>query len=150
MSQNKKSKDEVVDGAKVAAQILSRMGGEAKERIIQAISQVEPELVVKIQENMFRFDDLVDVAPKGLQRLLAEVKHEDVVLSLKKASIEVKQVLLDNMSQRKRELVEGDVKTLPPTRKTEVDEAQRRILAKVEELRAAGVLQTQSKNDVWA
>lgn len=150
MDSKKKTEDEAIDGAKVAAQIISRMGAENKKRVLQAIAEREPKLSIRIQESMFQFNDLASITAKGIQRLLAEVKHEDVVLSMKRASNEVQETLLSNMSERKRELVSDDVKSMPPVRTSEVEEAQRRILEKVEELRTTGAIQTKDKKDVWA
>lgn len=150
MSPKRKTEDEAIDGAKVAAQIISRMSSDAKKRVLEAINEREPRLSIKIQESLFHFDDLASITAKGIQRLLAEVKHEDVVLSMKRASDEVKDILLSNMSERKRDLVVDDANSMPPVRTSEVEEAQRRILEKVEELRTKGAIQTKDKKDVWA
>ena len=144
-----KSEDTVVDGPKLAAQILSRLAPEQQSKLMQAISEASPQIAQKIEENLFSFEDIADLTPQGLQAVLKEVEHKDLVVSLKTASNEVKKTILQNLSQRKQQMVQEDLAALPPTRVTEVKEAQIRIVRKVDDLRSRGVVRTQSKHDVW-
>lgn len=145
----KKDEDEAVDGPGIAAQILNRMSSENKARIVKSIQQSNPELATKIEEKLFNFEEIADLTPQGMQLLLKEVAHADVVLSLKKASPHVKSALMQNISERKQQMLEEDFINLPPVKLTDVENAQRRILFKLDELRKAGLIRTQSKNDVW-
>lgn len=135
-------RDEQVDGPAVAAQILNRMNTSTKDRLVAKIRMSEPVLATKIEQNLFNFDDIADVTPQGLQVLVKSVDHDDIVLSLKIASPGAKSALLDNMSERKRKMVEDDFISLRPTRLIEVEEAQRRIMLKLDELRKAGLVRT--------
>ncbi len=143
------NEDEKVDGPRIAAQILKSMAVSKKERLVQAIEQKAPRLAEKIAENLFRFDDIADLTPQGVQVLIKEIEHDDLVLSFKLASTGVKNIFLKNMSERKRALTESDIDALPPVKKSEVEEAQKRILAKLDILRTQGLIRTQSPNEVW-
>ena len=143
------SKDEPVDGAKIAAQIISRMKPAQRERIMQAINAQAPEVAEKIQDKTINFDFIAELTEKGAQVLIQEVDHKDLVVALKTASAKVKDMLFKSMSERKRGMVEGDYADLPPMKLSDIDEAQRRILNKLEELQAAGRIRSQSMDDVW-
>ncbi len=145
-----KPKDEPVDGAKVAAEILKRMPSKDQKRLVQAIKDEAPQIAVKIEERLYNFDDLTELSPKSVQTLIAQVSHSDLVLSLKTASEGVKNVLFANMSDRKRRQVEDDFAALAPARISDVEAAQRRILDKMEELKKTGVVISTGKKDVWA
>jgi len=141
--------DEAVDGPKVAADILSRMKPAVQARLQKAIEAVDPAIAQKIADNIIRFDSIIELNTKGLQVLLKEIPHQDLVLSLKTASQTVKDILFNNMSERKQTMVREDLAALPPTRLSEIEQAQRRIVMKMDELRTSGAIRTDSKNDVW-
>lgn len=145
----KDDSEESIDGASIAAQILNRMPSANKERIVRAIQTSAPEIAIKIEANLFNFEEIADLTPQGAQLLMKEVKHEDLLLSLKRASANVKKILFEGVSERRLQIIQEDFERLPPTRLSEVEDAQRRILEKLDELRKAGLIRTQSKNDLW-
>ena len=141
--------DEKVNGPRVAAQILRNMKLSNKDRIVNEIEKRAPRLAQRITDNLFRFDDITELTPQGVQTLIKEIDHDDLILSFKLASDKVKDVFLKNMSERKRGMVQSDVESSPPARKADVEEAQKRILIRLEELRSQGAIRTQSPNEVW-
>lgn len=145
----KKSQDEAIDGAKVAAQIINRMKENNKTKIIARIKATNPDIAQRIEEKMFRFDDIADLTDQGVQLLIKEIDHQSLVISLKTASAEVKEMLFKNMSERKKIMVEDDFINLPPMRLSEVETAQRSILNRLDQLRTAGAIRTNDVNDVW-
>ena len=144
-----RSEDERVDGPKIAAQILKNMNLSNKEKIVKAIEAREPGLAKKINENLLNFDDILELTPQGVQTLIKEVEHGDLVLSFKLASADVQTLLLRNMSERKKAIVKSDFEDLGPVRKSDAEDAQRRILDKLDDLRVSGLIRTQSSNDMW-
>ena len=144
-----KSPDETVDGPAVAAKILNSMRPQNRERLVKAIQGSNPDLAVKIEEKLFNFEEIADLQPAGVQLLIKEVEHRDLVLSLKTASANVKKVLFENMSERRQQIVSEDFSALPAVKLREVEDAQRRIMQKLAALRTSGLLRTQSKNDIW-
>ncbi len=147
--QDDKSPDEVVDGPSVAAKILNSMRPQNRERIVKAIQGANPTLATKIEEKLYNFEEIADLQPTGVQILIKEVEHRDLVLSLKTASEKVKKILFENMSDRRQQIVNEDFANLPQVKLRDVEDAQRRIMQKLSALRTAGLLKTQSKNDIW-
>lgn len=141
--------DEKVDGAKIAAEILTRMPTPHREKVMKAIEKADPEIAVKVTEKMFNFSDIASLTPQGAQVLINAIEHKDLVISLKTAAPEVKEIFFGNMSERKAEMVREDFRALPKVRVSDVEDAQRRILKILDELRSSGQIRTQSKNDIW-
>ncbi|RMD87540.1 MAG: hypothetical protein D6808_01245 [Candidatus Dadabacteria bacterium] len=141
--------EEYVNGPKIAADIMKLMDMRRKTEIFKKIEQRAPHIAKKINENMFDFNDIADLTPKGVQMLISEVAHSDLVLSFKLASTETQQVLLSNMSARKKKMLQSDFEALGSVRRSEVEAAQRRILEKLDELRTKGLVTTQNANDMW-
>jgi len=111
--------------------------------------QKAPKLTERVEENINDFGTITALNDRGMQVLLHEVAERDVVLSLKLAEPEVREHILKNMSPRKRILIEEEVSLLPPVRKSEVTDAQRRIMATVEKLRTSGQVLTDDEKDIW-
>jgi flagellar motor switch protein FliG len=128
------SKDETIDGAKIAALILSRMPSRDQERIMSSIQAANPTIAAKLEDSLFNFDRIAQLNDHAVQDLLKEIPHRDIVISLKAAGDQVKEKLLENMSESKQRLVQDDFSSLPPMRISDVQAAQRRILRKLEEL----------------
>ncbi len=143
------NEDEKVNGPRIAAQILKNMKLSSKEKIVKAIEKRSPGLAKSINDNLFRFDDIIELTPQGVQTLVKEVEHDDLVLSLKLASPKAKEVILQNMSERKKNLVESDFESLGQVRKSEVEDAQKRILGILEQLRSQGLVRSQATSEVW-
>ncbi len=144
------TEDEKVDGPKVAAAILNRMNPADKERLMSAIKGKAPLVAKKIEQNVLAFQDIATLAPQGIQLLIKEISHEDLVHSLKAAEVEVKEALLSNMSQRKRASVEEDLASVSANPNShEAQEAQRNIIRKLDELRTKGLIRSFGKQDVW-
>jgi len=132
------SKDETVDGAQIAALILSRMPADAQDRIFQRIQSSHPQIAAKLGDHLYNFEKIAELGNVAVQDLLKDVPHRDLVVSLKAASNKVKAKLLENLSETKQRLVEDDFSSLPPMRVSDVQAAQRRILKKLEELYPEG------------
>jgi flagellar motor switch protein FliG len=144
-----KQKDEKIDGAKIAADILKALPTAKRERLLQSVAQQAPALSIKISDNLFNFNDIAKLTSKGVQTLIAAIDHKDLVLSFKTASEEVKEIFLNNMSERKAKLVNEDFLSLGKTKLSEVEDAQKKILKILDDLRTSGQIRSEDKKDIW-
>lgn len=128
------SKDEQIDGAQIAALILSRMPAATQERVVKAMHASSPAIARKVEDTLYNFDKISDIKSPTIQNLLQEVPHRDLVVSLKAAGEKTKEKIFDNLSETKQRMVEEDFESLPPMKVSDVQAAQRRILKKLEEL----------------
>jgi len=118
-----------VGGIKSAANILNFVDSSMEGEIMEAIKDADAELGQKIQDLMFVFDNLVDVDDRGIQALLREVSSETLVLALKGADEAMKEKIFSNMSKRAAEMMRDDLENKGPVRLSEVEGAQKEILA---------------------
>jgi flagellar motor switch protein FliG len=143
------SDSEDVDGPKVAAAILNKMQSSKKERLIQSIKASDPQIGARIEEKLYDFDKLLELTPQSLQLLLQSIPDHDLILALKTAGDAVTKTVYHNLSDRKAEYIKNEFENAPPVRISEVHNAQRRILAKLDELRETGGIKTLGSNDIW-
>ena len=131
-------KASVVGGLKRAADILNFLDTASESLILDEIREHDEPLGTRIQELMFTFENLLELDDKSAQRLLREVNNEQLVAALKGAPGEIKTLLLKNMSRRAAEALEEDLEAKGPMRVSEVEAAQKEILAIVRRLADEG------------
>ncbi|MBK1716702.1 flagellar motor switch protein FliG [Thiocystis violacea] len=132
------AKSSMIGGVQTAASILNYMESARESSIMDGVSQVDEDLGVRIQELMFVFGNLVDVDDRGIQTLMREITTESLVLALKGAEDELKDKIFRNMSKRAAEMLRDDLETKGPVRISDVEAAQKEILAVARRLADSG------------
>jgi len=125
-------------GIRTAAEILNFMSSNHEEGVLENVRQYDAELAQKIVDQMFVFENLLDLEDRAIQLLLKEVESEALIISLKGAQPALRQKFLSNMSQRAAELLAEDLDARGPVRVSEVETQQRRILQIVRNLAESG------------
>lgn len=134
-----KSRDEVVDGPRIAAQILNQMPEANRARLVEYMRERNPQLLGQVLKNIFSFEDIPTLSPQGIQRLIKESGHQDLVYAIYGADENVATALLVNMSQRKRDLINADLPLAANASDPELRQAKDRIVATLDKLRASGL-----------
>ncbi|HRK37724.1 MAG TPA: flagellar motor switch protein FliG [Burkholderiaceae bacterium] len=125
-------------GVKAAAEIINLMGSAVETGVIESIREHDPDLAQKIMDKMFTFEDLLKLDGKSVQMVLKEVASETLVLSLKGASQELRELILSNMSSRAADSMREDLESRGPVRLSEVEAQQKEILKIVRRLTDEG------------
>ncbi|MEO1576024.1 MAG: FliG C-terminal domain-containing protein, partial [Pseudomonadota bacterium] len=132
------SKTEKIGGEKVAAAIMNALSGEAEEAVTASFEARDAELLTRIQELMFVFENLMAVDDRGIQSLLREVSSEDLALSLKGADSKMQDKIYRNMSKRAAQMMAEDLEARGPVKLADVEAAQRNILEVARRMADAG------------
>lgn len=131
-------KSSSVGGVKVAATILNLLDSSTEARLTETIKGVDEDLGQRIQDLMFVFDNLADVDDRGIQTLLREISTDTLALALRGADPKVKDKLLRNMSKRAAEMLVEDMEAKGPVKISDVEVAQKDILATARRLAESG------------
>ena len=115
-------------GIRTAAEILNFMPTALEATVIEGVKAHDPDLAQKILDQMFVFDNLVDVDDRGIQLLLREIQSESLIVALKGVAEELREKIFKNMSQRAAETLKEDLEAKGPVRVSEVEAAQKEIL----------------------
>ena len=137
---NQNVQSSTVGGVKSAADILNFVDSSIEGEIMEAIKDADAELGQQIQDLMFVFDNLIDVDDRGIQALLREVSSETLILALKGAEEGMKEKIFSNMSKRAAEMMRDDLENKGPVRLSEVEGAQKEILAIARRMSESGEL----------
>jgi|HigsolmetaAR204D_1030405.scaffolds.fasta_scaffold00060_27 flagellar motor switch protein FliG len=131
-------KTSVLGGVKAAANILNLLDSSQEASVIEQIRKVDENLSNKIQDLMFVFDDLVDIDDRSMQEILRAVPSERLLIAMKGADEAVKEKIFQNMSQRAAAMLRDDLEAKGPVRLSEVEAAQKEILAIVRKMAENG------------
>ncbi len=126
-------------GVKTAAEILNNIGP-TSESVMDQLREENEELSDRITDLMFVFDNLIEVDDRGIQTLLREVSSENLTMALKGVSEELQAKIMKNMSKRASQMLADDMEAKGPVRLSEVEEAQKEILAVARRLETEGTI----------
>ncbi len=135
---NEQFKKTALGGSKAAAEILNFMGTSVETSVVESIREHDADLAQKIVDQMFVFDDLMEIDDKAMQLVLREVQGDALVIALKGASPELREKVFKNMSSRAAETLKDDLESKGPVRLSEVENQQKEILKIVRRLADEG------------
>jgi flagellar motor switch protein FliG len=125
-------------GVRTAAEIINLMKTQQEEAVIGAMRDYDGELAQKIIDEMFLFENLVEVDDRSIQRLLQDVESESLLIALKGAEQPLREKFLKNMSQRAADILRDDLANRGPVRMSQVENEQKAILLVVRRLAETG------------
>ncbi|MED3719378.1 flagellar motor switch protein FliG [Geobacillus stearothermophilus] len=125
-------------GIEAVVEVLNQVDRSTERTILEALEIQDPELAEEIKKRMFVFEDIVTLDNRAIQRVIREVDNNDLMLALKVASDEVKEIVFRNMSTRMAETFKEEMEYIGPVRLRDVEEAQSRIVAIIRRLEEAG------------
>ena len=139
-SNNSSAKSSSFGGLKAAAKIMNFTKTELEASVMGGLSELDPDLMQKIQDNMFTFENLTGVDNRGIQVLMRNVEPDLLMIGLKGASDVVKDKFFGNMSERARGMFRDDMEAKGPLRLADVEDAQKTIMRIARKLSDAGDL----------
>lgn len=125
-------------GIEAVVEVLNGVDRSTERTILEALEIQDPELAEEIKKRMFVFEDIVTLDNRAIQRVIKDVENDDLMLSLKVASEEVKEIVYKNMSKRMVDTFTEEMEFMGPVRLRDVEEAQSRIVAIIRRLEDAG------------
>ena len=134
------SKSSSFGGIKSAAAIMNKTKTDLERSVMDGLEELDVELMLKIQDQMFTFDNLATVDNKGIQVLMRNVEPDQLMVALKGAPEEVLMRFLDNMSERARGMFKDDMDARGPVRVADVEDAQKKIMRLARKLSDTGEL----------
>jgi len=138
ISGQKQGKNASIGGIKSVADVINYLEGGAETKVLQGIKTLDADLCEKIQEKMFVFENIYDMDGRSVQTLLRDVPTEVLMLALKGADEKVKEKIFSNMSKRAGELLRDDLEAQGPVKVSDVETAQKTILATARRLAESG------------
>ncbi len=144
---NENVKKKPMGGVRTAAEILNFMSSEYEGSVMDHLRQYDEKMAQDIMDEMFVFDNIIDIDNRGIQTILREVQSDTLILALKGTNEELREKFFRNMSQRAAEMMREDLEAKGPVRLSEVEGNQKEILAIVRRLAEEGQIVIGGKGD---
>jgi flagellar motor switch protein FliG len=144
---NESLKKKSIGGVRAAAEILNFMSGENESSVMENLRKYDGDMAEKIMDEMFVFDNIMEIDDRGIQLLLREVQSDSLIVALKGANPDMREKIFKNMSQRAAEMMREDLESKGPVRLSEVEAQQKQILMIVRRLADEGQIMLGAKGD---
>jgi flagellar motor switch protein FliG len=102
------------------------------------MDEIDPDIANEIRNLRFTYEDIIKIEDQGIQLVLKEISQEDLLISLKTASDELRDKWFGNMSERAGLMLKEDLESLGPTKISDVEKAQQKIIGVCKKLEEDG------------
>ena len=131
--------DEVIEKL---AELLRHVGQQQRNDMLQALTEQDEELANGIKKMLYLFEDISTLSDRTMQKLLGQVESDILCKSLKDASEEIVDNIMNNLSKRARATLTEELEYLANVKEDEIEEARRGVCDVMASLDAAGDLET--------
>lgn len=132
-----------VGGVKVVADMLNKMGPKAVD-ILKNINGIDTSLATRIKDNMFVFEDLLNLDSEYIMKIIQSVESADVVVAMKNTTQEQIEKVTGAMSQRVKDRFYEESEILTKVKIKDIEAAQRRMLAVAQKMMDDGIIERES------
>jgi flagellar motor switch protein FliG len=147
IARNSSGDMKAVGGVQSLVTILNNADRSTENQIISYLEQTESGIADSVKQMLFVFEDIVNLDNRAIQAIIRELDQEDLRLSLKGTSDEIREVFFKNMSERAVEAMREDLEMMGSVRRRDVEAAQRRVVAVIRRLEEAGEISTRPDDE---
>ena len=122
------------EGVAIAAELMNMLDKETAENLLRKIGEEDPTLEERIREKMFTFEDIRKLDNRAIIEVLKAVDKNTLIIALKGAPEDIKEKFFSNMSKRAAKIMQEDMEALGPVKKSEVEKAQKQVVAVIRKL----------------
>lgn len=134
-------KEEMLSGIDVSAEIVNNLPKDIANEILDEIRKENAFLADAIEERMFKFEDIIKLDNRAIMEILKNVDKNDLLVALKGAPQEIIDKFLANMSKRAAQMFMEDMDVLGPVKKSDVENARKKVIQVVKNLIQTGVIE---------
>ena len=134
-------------GTLEAAAIMNNIRKDHEQRIMKALTKRDKIVSQSIEDEMFIFENLLEMGEKDLGTLMRSVDNEQLVVALKGASDMLRTKILGCMSQRAAQSIQDEMEERGPMRLSDVLEAQKGILSEARRMSDEGTITLGGRGD---
>jgi flagellar motor switch protein FliG len=129
-----------IGGRAEAARIVTKLPKGTDQRVLKALKKRDRVLAQNIEDDMFVFDDLAALDGKAMSTLLRAVDTQVLTLALRGAKPAMIDTMLGCLSARAAQTIRDDMAEAAPTKRADVEAAQKEIAGLARHMADAGDL----------
>ena len=119
---------------------MNKMAKADGERVLKGLKKRDKILGQQIEDEMFVFDNLMDLNDKNLGALMRTVDSAILTLALKSAQPALVERMFACMSARAAQTIRDEMEERGMVKRIEVEEAQKAIIAMARQMAAEGTI----------
>jgi flagellar motor switch protein FliG len=127
-------------GVVEAAGIINSAARSVEKRVMPAISKLDKKLAKDLENEMFKFESLLELESAMVGQLLREIESELLIDALKGIEPEQREVFFSAMSSRAAEGLREEIEERGRVKRADVEAAQKAIVAIARKLAADGTI----------
>lgn len=128
-----------VGGVDSVVQILNAVDRATEKHIMESLEVTDIDIAFEIKKKMFVFEDILGLDNRTIQIILRQdIDNKELAIALKGSSEEVKALIFSNLSKRLAAMIEEDMEFMGPVRKSDVEDAQQKIVNIIRRLQESG------------
>ncbi|MEX1004701.1 MAG: flagellar motor switch protein FliG [Acidimicrobiia bacterium] len=125
-------------GVKDLAEMLNHADRTTEKAILERIAEVDPELAEQVRALMFVFEDIALLDDRSIQEVIQTIDQQTLATAMKGVRPDVQDAIFRNMSSRARENLAEEMEIMGQVRRTEMEEAQSEVVARIRHLDETG------------
>lgn len=149
MLEGQNMKRSKMGGVKAAAEILNFMSGTKEESAIEAVKVFNEDLAQKVIDEMFLFENLIELDNRAIQTILTEVDVDSLAVALKGADPALVDKFVGQMSVRAAEVFIEDMEARGPVRISVAETEQKKIIQEIRQMATDGRIDIEVGEDVY-
>jgi len=138
-----------VGGVESLVKIIRGAGRKSEMVILEELGESHPELSAQIKAKMFVFEDIVLLDNISIQKLLKNIDMKLLVLALKKASDDITNLVMNNLSERAKSMLQDEMQFLGKIPLKEVEAAQQEVAETIRRLEETGEITIRKEDEVY-
>jgi len=137
-----------VGGLDKFVEILDMVDAKVRNEIIGFLAKDNPELVEKIKQRTFTFEQVSDLDTQSLRVVLGEINTSDLAIALRRAPDNVKQRITMNLSEGGVALLREEMEFGKPATDARIEQEQAKIIGIVRRMEAEGKISIKKRDRV--
>ena len=138
-----------VGGIDSLVKIIRGAGRKTEKSILEELRESHPDLGEQIKNLMFVFEDIINLDNLSIQKLLKNVDMKILVLALKKADQSIRDLILNNLSERAKTMLQDEMQFLGKIPLREVEAAQQEVAEAIRRMEEAGEISVRKEDEVY-
>ena len=138
-----------VGGIDSVVQIMRGVGRQSEKSILEVLDKSHPDLSEEIKSRMFVFEDIVLLDSRSIQKVLKEVNMKSLATALKKTSDEISELIMQNLSERARMVLNEEIESMGKVPLREVDSSQQEIVETIRRMEESGEVTIQKEEEIY-
>lgn len=137
------SRVEKTDTSESLAELMRSLPKDIRVPMMEKLQESDPDLAAAVKENLYLFEDIMRLDDRDVQKLMAEVETDSLIVALQKTDQELIDKILGNLSKRARESIIEEMQYKTDAPEEDINEARQQLVSAIARLDEAGEIKLQ-------